>query len=130
VQTGDCPNPFGTTHSLPPSVVAGVVVEWFGSIVNIPAGWALCDGTQDTPDLRDKFVLPAGGAYAPGAAAGVVQHNHDFTGDSHWHNHSVGAQLAMNGYVDLWFTFESIIGTTGGEPILAPHHALVFIMKL
>lgn len=24
-----------------------------------PAGWALCDGTQGTPDLRDRFVKGA-----------------------------------------------------------------------
>ncbi|MBI3602614.1 MAG: tail fiber protein [Candidatus Omnitrophica bacterium] len=35
----------------------GVIVAWSGSIANIPAGWALCDGTNGTPDLRDKFIV-------------------------------------------------------------------------
>ncbi|MFH1645240.1 MAG: hypothetical protein ABIB11_02360 [Candidatus Omnitrophota bacterium] len=31
-----------------------------GSIDTIPAGWLLCDGTNETPDLRDKFIFGAG----------------------------------------------------------------------
>ena len=37
----------------------GVIVAWSGSIKTIPAGWALCDGTNGTPDLRDKFIVGA-----------------------------------------------------------------------
>lgn len=37
---------------------------WSGAINSIPAGWALCDGStvneHVTPDLRGRFVLPAG----------------------------------------------------------------------
>lgn len=29
----------------------------------IPSGWALCDGENGTPDLRDKFVVGAGNNY-------------------------------------------------------------------
>lgn len=36
-----------------------------GAIVDIPAGWALCDGNNGTPDLRDRFVLGAGSTYNP-----------------------------------------------------------------
>lgn len=39
--------------------VPGVIVAWSGTIANIPAGWALCDGTNGTPDLRDKFIIGA-----------------------------------------------------------------------
>jgi len=40
-------------------VPKGVIVMWSGAIANIPAGWALCDGTNGTPDLRDRFVIGA-----------------------------------------------------------------------
>ncbi len=33
------------------------VCIWSGSLETIPAGWRLCDGTNGTPDLRDKFVV-------------------------------------------------------------------------
>jgi len=42
----------------------GIVCLWAGAIVNIPAGWALCDGNDGRPDLRDKFIIGAGNTYA------------------------------------------------------------------
>ena len=40
-------------------VSPGVIVAWSGAIVDIPQGWGLCDGTNGTPDLRDKFIVGA-----------------------------------------------------------------------
>ena len=37
----------------------GMIMLWKGSVNNVPQGWALCDGTKDTPDLRGRFVLGA-----------------------------------------------------------------------
>lgn len=42
----------------------GIICLWEGAIVDIPAGWQLCDGTNGTPDLRNKFVIGAGDTYA------------------------------------------------------------------
>lgn len=41
------------------SVPAGLISMWSGSIASIPSGWYLCDGTNSTPDLRDKFIIGA-----------------------------------------------------------------------
>jgi microcystin-dependent protein len=35
----------------------GAIIMWSGS--KIPSGWALCDGSNGTPDLRDRFILGA-----------------------------------------------------------------------
>lgn len=43
-----------------------IIVIWSGAVVDIPAGWALCDGNNGTPDLRDKLVIGAGGSLNPG----------------------------------------------------------------
>jgi len=43
----------------------GIIVLWGGAIVDIPAGWALCNGNGGRPDLRDKFVVGAGNTYSP-----------------------------------------------------------------
>src|SRR5690625_178239 len=51
----------------------GVIVMWSGSSDNIPEGWALCDGTNGTPDLRDRFIVGAGGEYAVGATGGAKE---------------------------------------------------------
>ncbi len=34
----------------------GIIVAWSGTVANIPTGWALCDGTNGTPDLRGRFL--------------------------------------------------------------------------
>lgn len=34
----------------------GTILPYVGSINDIPSGWYLCDGTNGTPDLRDRFL--------------------------------------------------------------------------
>lgn len=53
------------------SLINNCVLKFRGSIASIPAGWQLCDGTNGTPDLRDKFIVGAGGAYAVGETGGA-----------------------------------------------------------
>lgn len=36
------------------------IIMYSGSIFSIPTGWALCDGTNGTPDLRERFIVGAG----------------------------------------------------------------------
>lgn len=38
-------------------VPVGAIVMWAGAINEIPAGWRLCDGTNDTPNLSGRFVV-------------------------------------------------------------------------
>lgn len=50
----------------------GMITLWSGAIGAIPAGWALCNGTNGTPDLRDRFVVGAGSTYAVNATGGAL----------------------------------------------------------
>ena len=73
---------FALANGFPP----GGIIMWSGSIGSIPSGWALCNGSSGTPDLRDRFVVGAGSTYAVGATGGsanavVVSHSHTFAGD-------------------------------------------------
>lgn len=43
-------------------VLTNMVVFWAGTSGSIPSGWHLCDGTNGTPDLRDKFIVGGGGS--------------------------------------------------------------------
>lgn len=52
---------------------------WGGLVSAIPSGWVLCNGTNGTPDLRDKFVKGAANGANPGATGGVTQHTHVLT---------------------------------------------------
>ena len=80
----------------------GGIILWAGSPENVPAGWALCDGQNGTPDLRGRFVVgwnPSDGDYNPvgrtgGAASVTLQagqmpaHAHDgHTGPVGAHQH-------------------------------------------
>lgn len=112
------------------SVPTGLIAIWSGAIVNIPAGWTLCDGTAGTPDLRDKFVVGAGNTYAVDATGGATTHNHPFTGDGHFHTINagtgIGAGTNINDFTNIW----NVTGTTDNSSSLPPYYALAYIMKM
>jgi len=89
IQTYD--NLYGFIASVPPvapsSVPTGCILLWSGSIGSIPSGFALCNGLNGTPDLRDKFIVGAGSTYAVDGTGGskdaiVVSHTHTATSTS------------------------------------------------
>nr|DAL32973.1 MAG TPA_asm: Baseplate structural protein [Caudoviricetes sp.] len=49
----------------------GSIIPWYGALGNIPNGFALCNGANGTPDLRDKFIVGSGKAYALGDTGGA-----------------------------------------------------------
>jgi microcystin-dependent protein len=60
-----------TTAFVQAAIPSGVILLWSGSIATIPGGWALCNGSNGTPDLRDRFVVGAGSTYSVGATGGA-----------------------------------------------------------
>jgi hypothetical protein len=52
---------FVTRSQLIPTPSGGghAIIMWSGSIGTIPSGWQVCDGTNNTPDLRDRFIKGA-----------------------------------------------------------------------
>jgi microcystin-dependent protein len=62
------PNNSDQFSALPNNTIA----FWSGSIASIPTGWKLCDGTNGTPDLRDRFVVGAGSTYSIGNSGGAA----------------------------------------------------------
>lgn len=59
-----------SAESTSSSVPQGSIIPWYGSPGNIPDGFALCDGKNGTPDLRDRFLVGAGNAYKLGDIGG------------------------------------------------------------
>ena len=117
------------------SFVTGMIIAWYGNTGNIPSGFVLCDGNNNTPDLRDRFIVGAGSAYSPGDTGGskdavLVSHFHtteNFVGRSNYaepRNFGVGTDGNLNstGNTDTK-------GEDGTNKNLPPYHALCYIMK-
>jgi microcystin-dependent protein len=51
------------------SVPRGVIVAYNGD--TSPTGWAICNGSNGTPDLRDRFIVGVSATKARGTRAGV-----------------------------------------------------------
>jgi hypothetical protein len=62
-------------------LVAGMIIHWYGLAASCPAGWAICDGTNGTPDLRDRFIVGAGNTYALSDSGGSASQT--ITVDAH-----------------------------------------------
>lgn len=108
---------------------SGIICLWYGSILSIPGGWLLCDGSNGTPDLRDRFIIGAGGAYAVDGVGGAQQHNHTFTSDGHYHTLEEGEGLQSGTDINNFTSTDPDSGTTDNNFHLPPYHALAYIMK-
>lgn len=108
---------------------SGIIMIWSGAVVNIPAGWVLCDGDNGTPNLLQRFIVGAGDLYNVGDNGGTIQHTHNFTGDGHSHDLTGGAQIQSGTDFDDVVSVEVGHGTTDLSIGLPPYYALAFIMK-
>ena len=71
-------------------IPSGGIIMWSGAVSAIPTGWVLCNGSNSTPDLRNRFVVGAGSTYAVNATGGadsvtlstanMPAHSHSFSG--------------------------------------------------
>lgn len=134
-------------------VPSGMIMIWSGSVGSIPSGWVLCNGSNSTPDLRDKFIVGAGSTYAVGGTGGsanavVVSHTHTATVTDPGHAHGYtryGALLVQSGSATACWTgtttqqtssvttgvtvANSTEGVSGNNANLPPYYALCYIMK-
>ena len=91
------------------AILRGMIVMWSGAVASIPTGYALCDGTNDTPDLRNRFVVGAGSTYNPnntGGSANTTLPAHTHTGSTSTtgnHQHTIPHHLvqAVSGTGDI-----------------------------
>lgn len=113
--------------SVPLEINLGVITVWSGSIANIPPGWTLCDGTQGTPDLRDRFVPSAGPTFAVDDVGGSQVHNHAFTSDTHFHSFGPGTEVAAGPGPSPSTTAVAVSGITDNAVTVPPFFALAYI---
>lgn len=121
----------------------GIIVSWAGATP--PAGWAICDGQNGTPNLTDRFVLggppygQAGGAFSYTlTVAQMPTHNHNFTntGDDNGYcskdnQRACGLQTSDQYTNDRQTTFNTS-DSGGNQPytVTPPYYRLAYIMKL
>ena len=112
-------------------VPIGSIIIWSGTIATIPSNYKLCDGSNKTPDLRDKFVIGAT-QYMYNATSGnvwkaqtnitgtqtitgaiVVSHSHGISDPGHTHNmwHGNNQQYADGGITALKMADNNYGGT-------------------
>ena len=109
------------------AVPAGVIVMWSGSIASIPSGWALCNGSNGTPDLRDRFIVGAGSSYAVAATGGskdaiAVSHTHTATVTDPGHAHEIvssGRGRSSPGNDPVFFNTKTRSGSASFEGVSA-----------
>lgn len=64
------------------AVPIGGIIDYWGDVGDIPSNWFICDGTNGTPDLRDRFIVGAGVQFPVDATGGSSTHTHVVTVDS------------------------------------------------
>lgn len=128
------------------TIPVGGIIMWSGSIASIPTGWALCNGSSGTPDLRDRFIVGAGNNYSVAGVGGTTDsqlpaHTHNVT------NGSANSFTAVTSVSDesinqgggggvnvadqessTTFTIQSA-GISSTNQNLPPYYALAFIMR-
>ena len=145
----------GVQTAVGTTIPAGIISIWYGSIGSVPTGWYLCDGSNGTPDLRDRFIIGAGSTYSVGSTGGsttrtlttseMPSHTHAATVTDPGHNHSITATTfggASGGAILVPFgsttTGTSTTGITVSNAatgsgtafnILNPYYALAYVMK-
>lgn len=88
---------------------SGIITMWSGSSDAIPSGWLLCNGSNGTPDLRNRFIVGAGSSYSVGNTGGsdsvtlttaqMPSHSHGHSlsvasGGAHTHSHNFSVSLS------------------------------------
>lgn len=73
--------------------VVGQVIMWYGSVANIPSGWALCNGSNGTPDLRNRFVIGAGDTYDQNSVGGSLAAFNTGASGNHSHGGATGGTV-------------------------------------
>ena len=130
------------------SIPTGLICMWSGATV--PTGWNLCDGTNGTPDLRDRFIVGSGSSYAIGATGGEVTHTLT-TAEMPSHTHSsrivtASGSTNLNGSclrspgavlnVESTSSYQgnlmstTSVGSGSAHENRPPYYALAFIMKI
>ena len=133
--TGTVPDARLSNSSL---FVQGMIMMYTGSTA--PSGWAICNGQNGTPDLRDRFIVGAGSAYSIGNTGGansvtltinqIPAHSHIYQNQVAVTNAGERPWPANNNDCRLDDANTSSQGGGQSHENRPPYYALMFIVKL
>ena len=133
---------FDTVWTDPPagggsSIPTGGIIIWSGA--EVPTGWALCDGTNGTPDLRGRFVLGESETHTMGETGGdeevtltveqMPAHTHNYTAP----NTKIYCNESSASKQVFWSSKTMNTNSVGfgrPHPNMPPYYVLAYIMKL
>lgn len=109
--TGTMPAIDGSALTGIQGIPSGAIMMWNGTNANIPSGFVLCDGTNGTPDLTDRFILGRSGSSNSGSSGGsntvtlatnnLPSHTHGdgnyVTSNTGAHSHSLSGNTSNTG---------------------------------
>jgi hypothetical protein len=112
------------------SIPSGLISMWSGTIASIPSGWVLCNGSNGTPDLRNKFVIGAHTDSA-GVAYSTVTGSNTQTGGTKdaivvSHTHTATSTVTDPGHLHT-FTNYSNAGGASDTPIIGSSNTLTTV---
>lgn len=110
----------------PASDWVGLSDEILGFInkTTVPEYWDFCDGTDSTPDLRNKYLKGASAGADAGGTGGSTSHNHTI---DHSHGSVLHGHTGTSGYDSDQQDRDYDADGTGGGPA-TPHHTHVITL--
>lgn len=113
----------------------GVILPWYAKSGEFPGGWAVCDGTNGTPDLRDRFLIGVSDMAEVGKSVGKNEHSHTFTGRTNTCRanpdpKAIGAQKRGSTSVAGLDHSHPLSGATVSESHIPPSVTVLYMMKL
>jgi len=122
----------------------GMITVWNKNVA--PSGWAFCDGTQGTPDLRGRFILGQGqGPNLTNRSLGDISgsetkqltitelppHSHQYTALSgYWNGGKGGTGTLIDAYNSIISEAGESKGNGKSFDKMPPFYVLAYIMKL
>jgi hypothetical protein len=111
------------------SVPKGIIMGWGLEAELIPEGWTICNGSNGTPDLRDRFILCAGITFPQGETGGDKIHEHSTPTNPHSHLVNSGSGVGRGTFTSYLTDSKTPQGDLLDKSLLPPYHSLIFIMK-
>lgn len=105
-----------TAESVLAAFPQGLIFAWYSRTGPVPPGWAICDGQNGTPDLRDRFLLGAGSFEGVGRRGGKAVYD--------------ARRVAKENDEGAGYYCVKAESRSRQTEILPPFETVIFIMKL